>query len=131
MAYRCAGGESGAARCGPRAPEFQAGSTGSARCSSGHIRSAFGCRVKSLMSTAETKSAVPQNDVRDVLIVRMTEHDLLEVVEIEEASGLSRWGWAAYYAELQGGNRDLLLVAKPAHLRGTEPYRILGYIVAR
>ena len=83
------------------------------------------------MSTAETKSAVPESDVSDVLIVRMTEHDLLEVVEIEEASGLSRWGWAAYYAELQGGNRDLLLVAKPAHLHGTEPYHILGYIVAR
>ena len=42
------------------------------------------------------------------------EHDLLEVVEIEEQSGLSRWGWAAYYAELQGGNRDLMLIAKPS-----------------
>ena len=70
------------------------------------------------MSTAETKSSARQ--VSDVSIERMTEHDLLEVVEIEEASGLSRWGWAAYYAELQGGNRDLLLVAKPAHSRGTE-----------
>ncbi|HSD46759.1 MAG TPA: ribosomal protein S18-alanine N-acetyltransferase [Pyrinomonadaceae bacterium] len=80
------------------------------------------------MTTAETKSAAEEGDIS---IVRMTEHDLLEVVEIEETSGLSRWGWAAYYAELQGGNRDLLLVAKPTHLRGTESHRIVGYIVAR
>lgn len=83
------------------------------------------------MSTVETNSAAPENDASDVSVERMTEHDLLEVVEIEEASGLSRWGWAAYYAELQGGNRDLLLVAKPAHLLGNEPHRIVGYIVAR
>ena len=65
-----------------------------------------------------------------VTITRMTEHDLLEVVEIEEQSGLSRWGWAAYYAELQGSNRDLMLVARP--LDSTlEPAPIVGYIVAR
>lgn len=62
-----------------------------------------------------------------ITIIRMTEHDLLEVVEIEEQSGLSRWGWAAYYAELQGPNRDLMLIAKPT-LEGAP---IAGYIVAR
>src|SRR5947208_6677015 len=67
----------------------------------------------------------------EFLISRMTEHDLLEVVEIEEQSGLSRWGWAAYYAELQGGNRELMLVAKPIAYRGREQYRIAGYIAAR
>lgn len=80
------------------------------------------------MSTAETKTASEESDIS---IVPMTEHDLLEVVEIEESSGLSRWGWAAYYAELQGGNRDFLLVAKPIHVRGNEPHQIAGYIVAR
>jgi ribosomal-protein-alanine acetyltransferase len=65
---------------------------------------------------------------RDITIVRMTEHDLLAVVEIEEQSGLSRWGWAAYYAELQGANRDLMLVAKPTRGSSSE---IAGYIVAR
>ena len=80
------------------------------------------------MSTAEQKPAASENDVA---IVRMTEHDLLEVVEIEEQSGLSRWGWAAYYAELQGGNRELMLVAKPIRLRDTDPRQIAGYIVAR
>jgi len=67
----------------------------------------------------------------ETTIVRMTEHDLLEVVEIEEQSGLSRWGWAAYYAELQGVNRDLMLVAKPLHSAIIESSPIAGYIVAR
>lgn len=67
----------------------------------------------------------------DIIITRMSEHDLLEVVEIEEQSGLSRWGWAAYYAELQGGNRDLMLIAKPASTSALESDRIAGYIVAR
>jgi [ribosomal protein S18]-alanine N-acetyltransferase len=66
-------------------------------------------------------------DLEGIMIIRMSEHDLLEVVEIEEQSGLSRWGWAAYYAELKGANRDLMLIAKPS---GTES-RIAGYIVAR
>jgi [ribosomal protein S18]-alanine N-acetyltransferase len=67
----------------------------------------------------------------DVAIVLMTEHDLLEVVEIEEQSGLSRWGWGAYYAELQGGNRELMLVARPIRSLGVEQHKIAGYIVAR
>src|SRR4026208_2227224 len=74
--------------------------------------------------SAEHKAAANETEVA---IVRMTEHDLLEVVEIEEQSGLSRWGWAAYYAELQGGNRDLMLIAKPS----IAPAPIAGYIVAR
>ncbi len=48
-----------------------------------------------------------------ITITHMSEHDLLEIVEIEEQSGLSRWGWAAYYAELQGANRGLMLTARP------------------
>jgi ribosomal-protein-alanine N-acetyltransferase len=66
-----------------------------------------------------------------VTIVRMTEHDLLEVVEIEEQSGLSRWGWAAYYAELQSGNPNLMLIAVPRQAAIIEHRRIAGYIVAR
>lgn len=68
-----------------------------------------------------------------VHISGMTEHDLLEVVEIEEHSGLSRWGWAAYYAELQGGgNRGLMLVARVARpLEQIKTDQIAGYIVAR
>ncbi|MFN2493925.1 MAG: ribosomal protein S18-alanine N-acetyltransferase [Pyrinomonadaceae bacterium] len=68
----------------------------------------------------------------DISITRMTEHDLLEVVEIEQESGLSRWGWAAYYAELQGNNSNLMLVARvvnAARRRGA--HALAGYIVAR
>jgi ribosomal-protein-alanine N-acetyltransferase len=67
-----------------------------------------------------------------VSIRAMTEHDLLEVVEIEESSGLSRWGWAAYYAELQGSNRHLMLVARVPDEKHERPRpRVAGYIVAR
>jgi ribosomal-protein-alanine N-acetyltransferase len=77
-----------------------------------------------------TEQAIPAAS-RGVSIGKMTEHDLLEVVEIEESSGLSRWGWAAYYAELQGNNRHLMLVARVAgeHKRGRS--KLAGYIVAR
>jgi ribosomal-protein-alanine N-acetyltransferase len=65
-------------------------------------------------------------------ISRMTEHDLLEVVEIEEQSGLSRWGWAAYYAELQGSNQDLMLVARTPESKAPRvSHTLAAYIVAR
>ena len=64
-------------------------------------------------------------------IVNMTEHDLLEVVEIEETSGLSRWGWSAYYAELQGRNSHLMLVARVDSPERRRSSKLAGYIVAR
>lgn len=67
-----------------------------------------------------------------VSITRMTEHDLLEVVEIEETSGLSRWGWSAYYAELQGSNRHLMFVARvPDNESKLRVPALAGYIVGR
>ena len=77
-----------------------------------------------------TEQAISARD-QDVSIARMTEHDLLEVVDIEESSGLSRWGWAAYYAELQGGNKHLMLVARVGGGRVPVGSRLAGYIVAR
>lgn len=73
--------------------------------------------------------AAPES--KEITISRMSEHDLLEVVEIEEQSGLSRWGWAAYYAEMQGVNRDLMLIARPSGSQTIESGPIAGYIVAR
>jgi len=70
-------------------------------------------------------------ELKEISIERMSEHDLLEVVEIEEQSGLSRWGWAAYYAEMQGTNRDLMLVARPSKSATLDSSPIAGYIVAR
>lgn len=62
----------------------------------------------------------------------MIEHDLLEVVEIEENCGLSRWGWDAYHAELSGGNGSLMLVAHlPSNERSEGAERIIGFVAAR
>jgi ribosomal-protein-alanine N-acetyltransferase len=81
------------------------------------------------MSLTERAIAAAEQGVS---ITRMTEHDLLEVVEIEEGTGLSRWGWAAYYSELQGSNRDLMLVARLADARHRRVApRLAGYIVGR
>src|SRR5689334_24940241 len=73
----------------------------------------------------------PATRLKDIVIMRMSEHDLLEVVEFEEQSGLSRWGWAAYYAELRSGNRELMLVARPVRASIVASGPIAGYIVAR
>jgi len=78
-----------------------------------------------------TQQAIAAAD-QGVSITEMTEHDLLEVVEIEEGTGLSRWGWVAYYSELQGSNRDLMLVARVADAkRKRVTPRLAGYIVGR
>jgi ribosomal-protein-alanine N-acetyltransferase len=47
----------------------------------------------------------------DYEIAPMSAHDLLEVVEIEETSGLSRWGWDSYHAELSRPEA-IMLVAR-------------------
>src|SRR6266513_1850076 len=60
-------------------------------------------------------------------IKRMTEHDLLEVVEIEEASGLSPWGWDAYHKELQSPEDVIMLVARADSAGGP----VAGFIVSR
>src|SRR6266498_792789 len=68
----------------------------------------------------------------DFEITRMTEHDLLEVVEIEELSGLSRWGWEAYYTELHSSNRRLMYVARLKRpLEHQDNCDLGAYIVAR
>jgi ribosomal-protein-alanine N-acetyltransferase len=61
----------------------------------------------------------------------MTEHDLLEVVEIEEASGLSRWGWEAYYGELVRARETIMLVARPTQETEARGFRLLGFIATR
>jgi ribosomal-protein-alanine N-acetyltransferase len=44
----------------------------------------------------------------------MSEHDLLEVVEIEETTGLSQWGWEAYRAELARTEAVMLVARRDA-----------------
>src|SRR5436305_14842423 len=66
------------------------------------------------------------------VISRMTEHDLLEVVEIEEASGLSRWGFEAYHEELTHGDKALMFVARREGAGDFESEReVLGFIASR
>jgi len=66
-----------------------------------------------------------------VSVSNMTEHDLLEVVDIEQSCGLSRWGWDAYHAELQSGRRNLMLVARVSSPKRENTESVVGYIVAR
>jgi len=63
----------------------------------------------------------------------MTEHDLLEVVEIEELSGISVWGWDAYHRELQSPQDVIMLVARTRATQTTQDQgrAIAGFIVSR
>jgi ribosomal-protein-alanine N-acetyltransferase len=66
-----------------------------------------------------------------IAINRMSEHDLLEVVEIEQICGLSHWGWDAYHAELGQGNSAIMLVANSVGRRPDHGRLLAGFIVAR
>jgi ribosomal-protein-alanine N-acetyltransferase len=72
------------------------------------------------------------NKAQDFFITQMTEHDLLEVVEIEEACGLSRWGWEAYHAELSQDRTSIMLVARIPNEEDLPTGQIVkGFIAAR
>jgi ribosomal-protein-alanine N-acetyltransferase len=63
---------------------------------------------------------------------QMTEHDLLEVVEIEEACGLSRWGWEGYHTELLSETAVVMIVARPQASRSPRTgERVAGFVAAR
>lgn len=79
------------------------------------------------MSRAKSVASLDQ---KEFVIKPMIEHDLLEVVELEETCGLSRWGWDAYYAELVENSNALMLVARG--VEGTfSSEQILGYVASR
>lgn len=78
-----------------------------------------------------TKEEIAQPSL-SVSIELMTEHDLLEVVEIEGLSGLSPWGWDAYHKELQSGADVIMLVARVrAGANPRENWALAGFIVSR
>jgi len=66
-------------------------------------------------------------------IARMTEHDLLEVVEIEELSALSVWGWEAYHKELQSPEAVIMLVARTERAESISPdeHGVAGFLISR
>src|SRR5439155_18800382 len=77
---------------------------------------------------ATTESAATSAGL-NLSIDRMTEHDLVEVCQIEDLSGLSAWGWDAYHHELQSRGDSIMLVAR---IDSTfYEYGLAGFIVAR
>lgn len=62
-------------------------------------------------------------------IGRTTAHDLIEIVEIEEASGLSRWGWDSYNAELSRPE-SIMLVARRRQPDSAGKW-LYGFVAAR
>ena len=78
------------------------------------------------MATAETAATTASLNVQ---IGHMTEHDLLEVCQIEGLSDLSAWGWDAYHKELEVAPETVMLVARlNPPIDGIE---VAGFIVAR
>lgn len=80
-----------------------------------------------MSGTESTSGLITQ----EIIISRMTEHDLLAVVELEETCGLSRWGWEAYYHEIVEGRGALMLVARAASRQELAAQSIAGFIAAR
>jgi ribosomal-protein-alanine N-acetyltransferase len=79
---------------------------------------------------AQREAAFDIGDYR-VSISRMSEHDLLEVVEMELTCGLSPWGWDAYHHELGQGSAAIMLVAATDGKALEQGHRLAGFIVAR
>ena len=66
----------------------------------------------------------------EFVLERMTEHDLLYVVNIEETCGLSIWGWDGYHAELDRPESVMLVArfhGKNLHVGS----HVIGFIAAR
>ena len=77
---------------------------------------------------AARESAGLRSDL-EISIEAMTEHDLLEVCEIEAVSQLSAWGWDAYHKELESTEDTIMLVARADAAR--HGFEVAGFIVAR
>ena len=64
------------------------------------------------VSTHEQTGERYSNMLMGFSIEPMRERDLYEVVDIEEASGLNRWGYDAYRRELYTNQNSVMLVAR-------------------
>ncbi|HEX8457206.1 MAG TPA: ribosomal protein S18-alanine N-acetyltransferase [Pyrinomonadaceae bacterium] len=69
-------------------------------------------------------------EIVDYKIDLMTPHDLLEVVEIEEACRLSLWGWDSYYGELSRPEA-IMIVARRERADGQTGHALYGFLSAR
>jgi ribosomal-protein-alanine N-acetyltransferase len=66
---------------------------------------------------------------RPYFVESMREQDLTEVVEIEEMSGLNRWGYDAYRRELFTNPNSVMMVARNLHPGPTIAGFFAGWIV--
>ena len=64
------------------------------------------------MSTGNLTSSEYEPLFRQYSIEPMRERDLIDVVEIEETSGLNRWGYDAYRRELFTNPNSIMIVAR-------------------
>jgi ribosomal-protein-alanine N-acetyltransferase len=62
-------------------------------------------------------------------LVRTSVHDLIEVVEIEESCGLSRWGWESYSGELL--RPDAIMLISRRRVRDRSGRSVSGFVAAR
>ena len=60
-------------------------------------------------------------------ITQMMEADLKAVVELEESTGLSRWGYEAYRMELFGNPMAIMRVARSLYSVGSNHF-VLGFV---
>jgi len=64
------------------------------------------------LTVSNWKEEERQSQFKPYIIERMQEVDLVEVVAIEESSGLNRWGYDAYRRELLKNDNSVMLVAR-------------------
>ncbi|PYT05668.1 MAG: hypothetical protein DMF60_11180 [Acidobacteria bacterium] len=64
------------------------------------------------MSISNITSSDYEPMLRPYSIGPMQERDLIDVVEIEETSGLNRWGYDAYRRELFTNPNSIMIVAR-------------------
>lgn len=76
------------------------------------------------MSVTHHTNAEPGLPFAPFRINPMREEDLIAVVEIEETSGLNRWGYDAYRRELLKNENSLMLVA----LNLNPGRRVIGFL---
>lgn len=76
------------------------------------------------MSLSDSQFQNQSPMMRPYIIETMWERDLIEVVGIEEVSGLNRWGYDAYRRELLNNESSIMLVGR--NLAGEGP-NVVGF----
>jgi ribosomal-protein-alanine N-acetyltransferase len=76
------------------------------------------------LSTHERQRETHQPPWPKFTIEQMRERDLYEVVDIEENTGLNRWGYDAYRREIYANPNSIMLVARSIEDRP----RIIGFL---